>query len=113
MHIKSRGSQLSTSIYVIYPPIALFKLVPGYLGKLSLLRTSYSLDFGSCFSSNLTVGVACPVWLVLWPSAAVMLSFMPKKGREKRKTEKTAPQDDNSHLAELYVGFVKRNSQES
>ena len=42
-----------------------------------------------------------------------MLSFMPKKGREKRKTEKTALQDDNSHLAELYVAFVKSNSQES
>ena len=31
----------------------------------------------------------------------------------KRKTEKTALQDDNSHLAELDVGFVKNNSQES
>ena len=35
------------------PPIALFKLVPGNLGKLSLSRSSYFLDFGSCFSSNL------------------------------------------------------------
>ena len=35
------------------PPIALFKQVPGNLGKLSLPHTPYSLDFGSCFSSNL------------------------------------------------------------
>ena len=49
------------------------------------------------------------MWLVLWPSAAAMFSFMQKKEREKRKTEKTAMQDDNSHLAELYVGFVENN----
>ena len=39
-----------------------------------------------------------------------MLSFMQEKERGKRKTEKTAPQDDNSHLAELYLGFVEDNS---
>ena len=38
-----------------------------------------------------------------------MFSFMQKKEREKRKTEKTAMQDDNSHLAELYAGFVENN----
>ena len=27
----------------------------------------------------------------------------------KRKTEKTAPQDDNLHLVELCLGFVKNN----
>ena len=42
-----------------------------------------------------------------------MLLFMQKKEREKRKTEKTAPQNDNSHLEELYLGFVKNNNQES
>ena len=34
-----------------------------------------------------------------------MLSFMQKKEREKRK--KTALQDDNSHLEDLYLGFVE------
>ena len=47
------GSQLSMWIYIIYPFIHSYKLGPGNLGKLRLLCTSYSLDFGSCFTFNL------------------------------------------------------------
>ena len=52
---QERGSQLSTWIYPINPPKAFIQTsAQGWdLEKLSLLRTSYSLDFGSCFTFNL------------------------------------------------------------
>ena len=52
---QERGSQLSMWIYAIYPPKAFIQTsAQGWdLEKLSLLRTSYSLDFGSCFTFNL------------------------------------------------------------
>ena len=36
-----------------------------------------------------------------------------RAGKQKTENGKTAPQDDNSYLAELYLGFVKNNSQEN
>ena len=50
---QEMGCQLSMWIYIIYPFIHSFKLAPGNLGKLRLLCTSCSLDFGSCFTFNL------------------------------------------------------------
>ena len=52
---QERGSQLSKWIYPIYPPKAFIQTSAwGWdLEKFSLLHTSYSLDFGFCFTFNL------------------------------------------------------------